>query len=79
MCLISVQEIPEGLKIGDRISFDVDEPPEGHQGIPLARKVKRLAASTLKAAEDVGDGEEDEGDILIDMHHAWPKDSSANI
>lgn len=61
---IPVEEIPEGLKIGDRISFDVDEPPEGHQGIPLARKVKRLAASTLKAAEDVGDGEEDEGEEI---------------
>merc|ERR1740121_2285724 len=57
---IPVEEIPDGLKIGDRISFDVDEPPVGHRGTPLARNVRRLAAglpgAAKKTAAVLGDG-----------------------
>lgn len=61
---IPVDEIPDGLKIGDRISFDVDEPPEGHHAPPLARNVKVLSdtpGSARKTCEPQGDGEDDEG------------------
>lgn len=64
---IPVDEIPaDGLKVGDRISFDVEEPPEGHTGIPFARNVV-IVGATGKAKpvikqdpdDDLGDGEDD--------------------
>jgi len=56
---IPEDELPEGVKIGDRIAFDIDE-AEGWRGAPLARNVKILGAGggRKQQEEDRGDGEE---------------------
>lgn len=58
------EEIPEGgVKVGDRIAFDADEPRNGQQGVPLVRNVRVVdsAGAKRKVAAAGGDGE-DEGD-----------------
>lgn len=65
---------PQGLKVGDRVSFDVEEPLEGLRGVPLARKVALEGAKASVGAvmcggeeeeevvvQDIGDGEDDFG------------------
>merc|ERR1712039_639928 len=78
---IPVEEIPDGLKIGDRISFDVDEPPVGHRGTPLARNVRRLAAglpgAAKKTAAVFGDGEDEDGEGLEEMDEGEPDEEPA--
>jgi len=64
---IPVEEMPEGVEVGDRISFDADEPPEGVQGIPLARNVRKVSARAgqkrpVKEDDDYEDEDEDAGD-----------------
>jgi len=62
---IPVEEEPEGgLRVGDRIAFDVSEPREGHLGLPLARHVQVVGAAGSKrqareAPRAAGDGEEE--------------------
>jgi len=61
---IPPEEVPPGgLNIGDRISFDIEEPPDGvMRCTPLARNVKKLGGvgkSTLTSQAAEGDGEDE--------------------
>lgn len=65
---IPLDEVPPGLKVGDRIAFDVQEPAgEGRLGCPLCRNVSITggAADRLKRAADAGEGEDDDDDDEI--------------
>lgn len=60
---IPPEEVPDGMKVGDRIAFDVDEPPDGSNAVPLARNVKILGKAgrgkNKPVVEDgLGDGED---------------------
>jgi len=59
---IPVEEEPEGgLRVGDRIAFDVEDPYEGYRGCPLARHVRIVKTAAVKQkSAAVGDDGEDE-------------------
>jgi len=66
---IPMEEEPEGgLRVGDRIAFDVEDPYEGYRGCPLAKNVRIVKTAAVKQkSAAVGDDGEDEAAALDEL------------
>lgn len=61
---IPEHELPDDVKVGDRISFDALEPEEGIKGTPLACNIRKVGTAggkkRMPVVDDDDDGEEGE-------------------
>lgn len=72
--LIGREEEIEGLKVGMRIAFNIEEPAEGSTGTPMAWNIKILGkaeAEKKKTGQAGGDGEDSDEEAAADDADAW--------